>query len=93
MRKEERKTVNRSGRIDLGEKGIENCRIANTSNDGALLIVKYAEYLPKTFRLTDIFEGVRRPVRVAWTGSDRAGVRFLDASARPGNNVFGRRRA
>jgi hypothetical protein len=92
MRKEQRKIVARSASIDLGDKGTVNCRIADMSRGGALLLVSDSEWLPKSFPLIDIFARMKRPVGVAWTASNRAGVRFLDASAEPDHTEFGRRR-
>ena len=56
------------------------------------MLVEHSEWLPKTFLLIDKFTGNARQVRLAWTGSNRAGVRYLDAGARAAPNGFGRRK-
>ena len=93
MRKEQRKSVGRSARIELDDKRRLHCLIANISTGGALLLVRDSEYLPKTFLLIDVFTEMSRRVAIVWTGSHRAGVRFLDTSPNLDHLEFGRRRA
>jgi hypothetical protein len=92
MRKEQRVTVGRPGRIDLGEDRFIACRICNISPGGALLLVENSELLPATFALTDVFATTKRRVRIAWRGGDHIGVRFLDPLApKPAVLTFGKR--
>ena len=78
MRRDERQSVSRPARIDLGDGNLLPCRIADVSAGGALLFITNGEWLPKTFVLIDTFNNTRREVRVVWTADNRVGVRFLD---------------
>lgn len=84
-RKEERQTVSRPASIEFGDGNVLQCRIANISRSGALLIVPNSESLPSFFHVVDMVLNERREVRKAWTGPNRAGVEYIDGE----NSNFG----
>jgi hypothetical protein len=57
------------------------------------LLVANSEWLPRSFVLIDNFAGTKRDVRVAWTGPDQAGVRYVDETTPTARKPsgFGRR--
>ena len=93
MRRENRQVVSRPARVELGEGNVIQCRIANLSPGGAMLIMPNSEWLPQTFLLVDTFSNIRREVRLMWTAPDRAGVRFIAGGIAPTvkRNEFGKR--
>jgi hypothetical protein len=94
MRREDRKLVGRPARIEMDDGKVLQCRIANVSSGGALLIVFECEWLPKRFRLFDVFSSTGRHVELIWTEGNKVGVRFIEPHVDPwkkGQVVFGKR--
>jgi hypothetical protein len=89
--RDRREIVSRPARAELGVDRFLSCRIANLSRGGALILIANADWLPREFELMDIFLKTTRRVRVAWSGSTSAGVKFLDPPVKPARAAFGRR--
>ena len=71
-----RMRVLKSGQVVLSDKAPKlECSVRNASPTGALLQFSSTYGLPKNFDL--IFDGLRRPCRVAWTTETRMGVAFV----------------
>jgi hypothetical protein len=81
MRREERQSVNRTASVDIGDGKVLQCRIANISRGGALLMLPDVDDLPNVFRLLDTHSKTRREVRKVWTGPNRVGVEYIDGDA------------
>lgn len=81
QRRDERQQVNRPARIELSDGTVLQCRIANVSRGGALLLIPDSEALPSVFHVVDTFLDARREVRKVWTGPNRVGVQYIDGDA------------
>jgi hypothetical protein len=86
QRREERQSVSRPARIELGDGSVFQCRIANVSRGGALLLVPESELLPAIFHVVDLFSDTRREVRNVWISPGRVGVSYIDI----GDGHFGK---
>ncbi len=86
MRRDERQSVNRAARIELADGKTFQCRIANVSRGGALLLVPDSETLPRFFHVVDLSLDEKREVRNVWAERGRVGVSYIDS----GSAHFGR---
>jgi len=69
-------------------------RIADESESGAKLRVKWSGWLPKGFDLEDAFTGARRAAQTVWQQFSSMGVRYRDDQpSKPHHHDFGHRRS
>ncbi len=81
MRRHERLQVSWPARIEVDGGNVLQCRIANISRGGALLLLPESESLPDFFHLVDLKTDDRREVRKVWAGANRVGVQYIDGDS------------
>jgi hypothetical protein len=66
-------------------------RIANESEGGEKLNVRWAGWLPKAFYLQEAFSGATRAVKTIWRHVSSIGVQFIRSKSDESRGGFGRR--
>jgi hypothetical protein len=86
-----RHAVDRPAKIVITGGGSIPVRIANESQGGEKLSLRWTGWLPKTFDLQDAFSGATRAVRTVWRHVSSMGVQFINQNSEKSDSGFGRR--
>ena len=86
-----RHAVDRPAKIIITGGGSIPVRIANESEGGEKLILRWAGWLPKAFDLQDAFSGAIRGVQTVWRHVSSMGVQFTHRKSEKSDSGFGRR--
>lgn len=76
QRADERQTVLFTGRVILNDACSYPCVIHNTAPGGAMIELDAAAYIPPSFRLEFVDQGITMECRRAWHKSNRLGAQF-----------------
>lgn len=77
-RKEDRRRVLKTGKIEIGNKTIVECTIRNLNSTGAKLQVADTYWVPENFILHIVNEDIRRACIVRWRSEVDLGIKFVD---------------